>query len=109
MSKFEIGDGYKTRDGRDAGIYWIGPELMHGWVQSRSQGIGRTSATWFLTGRIDGACTRSSDVMPKEVPLLECNVVVNSDSHIVCFSAGPNHDPTWGDQYRIVRMREVRE
>jgi hypothetical protein len=106
--KFEIGDGYKTRDGRDAGIYWIGDEVMHGWVEhERHERYERKEQSWLLSGRRHVELKSSSDIMPKPEPLIEFWDVYEGDCYV-----GRTNDPNNvknRERRRIVHMREVRD
>jgi hypothetical protein len=75
--KFEIGDGYKTRDGRDAGIYWIGDGVIHGWVINRP-GEQRWCYDWRSNGRGLTHSESGLDIMPKPEPLREMSEQINS-------------------------------
>jgi hypothetical protein len=108
--KFEIGDGYKTRDGRDAGIYWIGDEVMHGWVDhERHERYERIEQSWLLSGRRHVELKSSSDIMPKPEPLREYYVSVGFCGDILGCDKYKNNLTTKYPDCDVFLMREVRD
>jgi len=106
--KFEVGDGYKTRDGRDAGIYWIGDGVIHGWYAPVIGG-DRNQATWLLSGRRHVELKASTDIMPKPEPLMEFWDVYNSGGINVARGKDLDEMQRRFSGCKIVHMREVRD
>jgi hypothetical protein len=106
--KFEIGDGYKTRDGRDAGIYWIGKLSIHGWISDEFE---RDSAEWFRGGNrcSNPSCCHGDDIMPKPEPLMEFWDVYNSGGINVARGKDLDEMQRRFSGCKIVHMREVRD
>lgn len=50
-----------TRDGRAAGIYWVGERVIHGWVGSASG--GRYVNSWSVQGRFNGLTEHPCDLV----------------------------------------------
>ena len=103
-SKFEIGDGYKTRDGRDAGIWDIDEHYIHGWTMVAEKKMSRQ---WFLSGRCLTGLSDEKDIMPKPIQFY----AVYDPSGGMCIVSGleitelSRRFPI----SKIVLMREVRE
>jgi len=106
--KFEIGDGYKTRDGRNAGIYWIGDGVIHGWYAPVISGE-RHQATWLLSGRRHVELKASTDLMPKPEPLRECYFAVDYRGGVLGCDKYKNNLTTKYPDCDVFLMREVRD
>lgn len=66
---FEAGKEYRTRDGRRAWVYWVGPGvfgdvMIHGAVESRVNDKSRVSVVWPKSGRINDGKPAIDDLMP---------------------------------------------
>ena len=48
QSPFTAGYEGLTRDGRRAGVYWVGKETMHGWIEKHD--YERRVASWWING-----------------------------------------------------------
>ena len=58
---FDPSKPVKTRDGREAGIYWVGDEYIHGWIND-PDGF-RIVGVWNAFGRLVDANTDESDLV----------------------------------------------
>jgi len=104
--KFEIGDGYKTRDGRDAGIWEIDEYYIHGWTMD---GKKKVSRQWFLNGGSYSCLRDEIDIMPKPEPLREYYVSVGFCGDILGCDKYKNNLTTKYPDCDVFLMREVRD
>jgi hypothetical protein len=65
MTTFKPGDAVQTRDGREAGIYWVGDGVIHGW--HANLGGPRSAITWDENGNYltIGFGKHCCDLLPK--------------------------------------------
>ena len=60
-SPFTAGYEGFTRDGRKAGVYWVGDNELHGWI---TRGLGRRLVVWHLDGSWIPTNPTPDDIMP---------------------------------------------